>query len=186
MLKHWPEMEARHEQIAFEPMFAKYKHTGEKMSEPVKMGALFRKDSSGQHPRLVLHSRPRLHAMLLEQLTKCGLQIEYGKEVVGYFEDVSTGRGGVLLMDGSKCEADLVVAADGVRGSSSSLIVGQSVPARSSGSACLRAAYPVESALQHPEVSKRFELQEDGSSIFQSWAGFVKPAPPPPLPIFSV
>lgn len=163
-------------------MFAKYKHTGEQLSEPVKMGALFRKNGSGQHPQLLLHSRPRFHAMLLEQLTKCGLQIEYGKEVVGYFEDISAARGGVLLKDGSKYEADLVVAADGVRGSSSSLVAGQSVPAMSSGSACLRAAYPIESALQYPEIAKRFELQEDGSSIFQSWAGFVKP----PFPTFYV
>ncbi|KAF2464735.1 FAD/NAD(P)-binding domain-containing protein [Lindgomyces ingoldianus] len=171
MLKHWPEMKERHDQIAYEPMFAKYKHTGERLTEPIKMGALYKTKLSDGHPQLLLHSRPKFHDMLLEQLTKCGVQVEYGKEVVDYFENTATAKGGVVLKDGSKCEADLVVAADGLRGTSWNLVAGQPIPARSSGSATLRTAYPAELALQYPEVAERFQLEQDRSSIFQSWAG---------------
>lgn len=173
MLRNWPEMQARHDQIAYEPMFAKYTHTGERLMEPVRMGAMFKQKGMKTHPRLRIHSRPKLHDMLLEQLSKCKVHIEYGTEVVEYFEDIAREKAGVVLRDGSRREADLVVAADGLRGKSWDLITGSPVPARSSGSAALRAAYPVELALKIPGVAERFPLEDDNSSIWQSWAGYV-------------
>lgn len=103
--------------------------------------------------------------MLYEQLGQIGLDVEFNKEVVEYFEDEARGRAGVLLKDGSRMEADLVVAADGVRGKSWSLVAGQPVPARSSGDAMFRVAFPVEHVLSDPEIVQRFPFDASGRSI---------------------
>lgn len=58
------------------------------------------------------YSRPKFHAMLPQQLRAIGM------EVVDYFEDTAGSIGGVILEDGSKHSADLVVAAGSVRGQS--------------------------------------------------------------------
>lgn len=115
--------------------------------------------------------RPKFHAMLLEQLAKNGVTIEFEKEVIDYYEDATTKKGGVILQDGSKHEADLVVAADGLRGRSWNLIAGKPVPAKSSGGAIYRTAYPVELAIKDPMIAERFKLQEDGRSVFELWMG---------------
>lgn len=107
--------------------------------------------------------------MLLEQLAKSGIEVEYDKEVVDYFEDGS--RAGVVLKDGSKPAADVVVAADGLRGASWGLVAGHPVPAKSSGSAIFRASYPVELAMADPLVAERFKLRDDGRSVCEVWIG---------------
>ena len=109
--------------------------------------------------------------MILDQLDRIRVHIEYGKEVVNYFEDAESGRAGVVLKDGSRHEADLVVAADGLHGKSWALVAGHPVPARSSGDAIFRVAYPVELALADPMVADRFKLLEDGSSVAEMWIG---------------
>ncbi|KAK5120351.1 hypothetical protein LTR85_006290 [Meristemomyces frigidus] len=109
--------------------------------------------------------------MLHEQLNEVGVEVEYGMEVVEYFEDAARGRAGVVLNDGSRREADLVVAADGVRGNSWPLIAGKPVPARSSGDAIFRVAFPVELASSDPQVAERFRMLEDGRSVFELWTG---------------
>lgn len=109
--------------------------------------------------------------MLLEQLDKLGIAVEYDREVVEYSEDCTAGRAGVVLKDGSRYSADLVVAADGIRSASRSLVAGEPVPARSTGNAVFRVAYPVEIALADPVIAERFPLREDGRSVLEMWAG---------------
>ncbi|KAK5133283.1 hypothetical protein LTR08_008017 [Meristemomyces frigidus] len=128
-------------------------------------------DAGNPAQRTYRHSRPKFHRMLLEQLAETAVKVEYDMEVMDYFEDASRGRAGVILKDGSKYEADLVVAADGLRGNSWSLVAGKPVPAKSSGKAIFRVAYPVELALADPMVAERFKLQEDGRSVLELWTG---------------
>lgn len=171
MLKHWPELEKRHEEIAYDPLFCKTKHTGERMMQPSDFTSMMKPDKDGNRPSQAMHSRPKLHMMLLEQIEKLGIQIEFGKEVVDYYEDVSSARAGVVLKDGSREGADLVIAADGLRGKSWGLVAGEPVPAKSSGSAVFRVAYPVEVAIKDPMVAERFTLTEDGRSTMELWMG---------------
>lgn len=171
MFRHWPELERRHAEIAYDPLFCKTKHTGERMMKPMEFSAMITPDKDGNRPTTATHSRPKLHKILLEQIEKVGIKIEFGKEVVDYYEDISRARAGVILKDESKQEADLVIAADGLRGKSWSLVAGQPIPARPSGSAVFRAAYPVELALKDPMIAERFPLAEDGRSIFELWVG---------------
>ena len=168
-LKKWPEMRQRNDEITFNPKICYCKITGERITEPMELTELMPKDSGTK--RVYRHSRPKFHKMLLEQLNKVGLGVEYGKEVSDYFEDVGSNRAGVVLKDGSKHEADLVVAADGVRGASWSLIAGRPVPAKSSGDAIFRVAYPIAIALKDPVIAERFPLLEDGRPLAELWVG---------------
>jgi 2-polyprenyl-6-methoxyphenol hydroxylase-like FAD-dependent oxidoreductase len=119
------------------------------------------------------HSRPKFHAMLLRQLSRIGIEVQYGKEVAEYSENLEKGRAGVLFKDGSRQEADIVIAADGLRSASQDLIASHPVPARSSGAAMFRAAFPVEYALADPMVAERFKLMDDGRSVIEMWSGHV-------------
>jgi 2-polyprenyl-6-methoxyphenol hydroxylase-like FAD-dependent oxidoreductase len=124
--------------------------------------------------RIYRHSRPKFHRMLYEQLGQIGLKVEFDKDVVEYFEDEDRGRAGVILKDGSRLEADLVVAADGVRGKSWSLVAGHPVPARSSGDAVFRVAFPAEHVLSDPDIVQRFPFDEKtGRSIIHLIFGSV-------------
>jgi 2-polyprenyl-6-methoxyphenol hydroxylase-like FAD-dependent oxidoreductase len=161
-------MEAQHNKIAYYPLMGQCKHTGEAMMEPMDYATIFKTDKKNQG---TAQTRPKFHAMLLEELAKNGLAVEFDKEVVDYYEDVTTKKGGVILKDGSRHEADLVVAADGLRGKSWELVAGQPVPAKSSGQAIFRTAYPVELAVKDPMIAERFKLREDGRSVFELWMG---------------
>lgn len=121
--------------------------------------------------RVYRHSRPRFHSMLLEQLRQIGVGIEYDCEVYEYFEEAENSRAGVVLRNGSQVSGDLVVAADGLRSKSWPLIAGKEVPARSSGDALFRVAYPVELALADSEAANHFRLLADGRSTVELWRG---------------
>ena len=77
----------------------------------------------------------------------------------------------MVFKDGSRHEAYLVVAADGVRSPSWSLVAGHPVPARSSGGAIYRTAFPVEIAMVDPMVAERFKVQDNGRSVMELWLG---------------
>ena len=161
------------EKIAYKPLIAYHKHTGERISGPMEVSELFTTEikEDAIAPRIYRHSRRKFHAMLLKQLRRIGIEVEYGMEAVDYFENKEAAQAGVILHDGSKHEADLVVAADGVRGNSWPLVAGRPVPARSSGNALFRVAYDVQEALADPMVAERFPLLEDGRSVMEMWVG---------------
>jgi 2-polyprenyl-6-methoxyphenol hydroxylase-like FAD-dependent oxidoreductase len=161
------------EEIAYEPMIAYHKHTGERIAGPMHFTELLSTNikQDMMPKRIYRHSRPKFHAMLLRQLRSVGIEVEYGHEVVDYFEDAEATKAGVILSDGSKHAADLVVAADGVRGKSWPLVAGHPVPARRSGHAIFRVAYDVETALADPMIAERFPLLENGRSVIEMWVG---------------
>ncbi|CAJ2505209.1 Uu.00g126030.m01.CDS01 [Anthostomella pinea] len=167
--KNWPFLQQRTREISYHHMIAYHHITGERFAGPLEVTQLV--STSVNNRQFHRHSRPKFHAMLSEQLAQVGIQVEYGKAVVDYAEDAESGKGSVVLEDGSGHQADLVVAADGVKGRSWGLVAGQPVPARSSGNAIYRVAYPVGLALADPAVAERFPLREDGRSVIELWIG---------------
>lgn len=93
---------------------------------------------------------------MLDHLGRIGVDVEHGRNVIDYFEENSVGRAGVVLKDGSKEHADIVIAADGVSGHSWKLLLGREIQARPSGDAIFRASFPVEHAIANPLVAKTF------------------------------
>ncbi|KAF7198547.1 FAD-dependent monooxygenase mdpD [Pseudocercospora fuligena] len=172
-LRHWPELQKRNEEIAYNPLIAYCNHRGERLAGPFDPSSVFSEHAAKREKplRMYRHSRPKFHAMLLEQLSKVGIEVEYGNEVVDYFEEAETSKAGIIVKDGLRYTADLVVAADGVRSQSWSLVAGQPVPARKSGDAILRTSYPVELALADPIIAERFPLTEEGRTVIELWTG---------------
>lgn len=105
-------------------------------------------------------TRSDFHHMLYQYAVHLGIDIRPNTRVMEYFEDAD--RGGVILENGARLTADIVVAADGIGSRAATLIKGKRDQPTSSGYAVLRATYPVEIALQNP-LLKHYE-GEQGSS----------------------
>ena len=165
--RNWPYLEAENEKIAYSPLVAYCKEDGQIFAGPMDLKEIISENVTNEKAkqRIYRHSRPKFHRILYEQLHQVGLEVEFGLEVVDYFEAEERNCAGVVLKNGSRIEADLVVASDGVRGVSWPLIAGQPVPARSSGDAMFRVAFPVENVLDDPAIMDRFRLDESGRSI---------------------
>ncbi|KAL4776687.1 hypothetical protein BDW60DRAFT_222932 [Aspergillus nidulans var. acristatus] len=116
--------------------------------------------------------RRKFYRMLLRQVARCGLRVEYGMTVKSYFEDEKAGKGGVMIATtGGEAEvrvADIVVAADGLKSPSEILIAGQHIPPRSSGLSIYRTAFPKDLAMQNELVRKRWG---DRPPIWEYWLG---------------
>ncbi|KAL4950058.1 hypothetical protein BDW69DRAFT_202418 [Aspergillus filifer] len=112
--------------------------------------------------------RRKFYRMLLRQVARIGLRVEYGHTVKSYFEDAKAGQGGVILETGAIRLADIVVAADGLKSPSDILIAGEPVPTKSSGLSIYRTAFPKELAMKDPVVQKRWG---DSPPIWEYWLG---------------
>jgi len=167
-LKHWPEMQKQYEHISLHNAWIEtFKHDGQQMLKPQKVAD--RLHAQGLDPGSApgaFQMRPLVYKMLLEQVEKCGISIEFGKRVVDYFETLKLG--GVELDDGTTLTADVVIAADGI-GSKSQRLVGGQVRAKSSGRAMWRAVFPVKELDKDPQVRDFFKLQNDEDPIVRTF-----------------
>jgi flavin-dependent dehydrogenase len=170
-------MVEENERIACHPWLSWHKITGEKISGPAPLFDPAEKKDGAQPngeeaPRTIYrHSRPKFHKMLANQAEKQGVHVEYGSRVVEYYEEPEAGKAGVVLENGEKIEADVVFAADGIGSKSSAVTIGRMVPARSTGFAIYRAAFPVELADADPMVRERFKPLDDGTPVAELWMG---------------
>lgn len=154
-------------------MVSFHKITGEKVSGPERL--IFNKDTDNRPTedgepgpdRVHRAPRPRFTAALLGQVLALGIEVTYNHRVVDYFEHED--KAGIILDDGSKMEADVVVAADGVGTKSHKLISGHVVRAMSSNYSIFRTAYPFDLANAEPELAEHFPLRDDGGTLGQMW-----------------
>lgn len=171
-------MAKKNEEIAFHAYVAWHNNKGERVTEPAKLELSESKDlgaeqEEGPSKQLYRHSRPNFHLMLETQLEMVGMKVQYGKRAIRYIDaDPEQGKNaGVELDTGEVMEADVVIAADGVGGHSTKATLGRDVPARSTGHAIYRAAFPIEIVLSDPELAERFKLLPDGSPVVELWIG---------------
>ncbi|KAH8879261.1 putative monooxygenase [Thozetella sp. PMI_491] len=173
--KFWPWMAEENERIVYDPWMSYHKLTGECIVPPgpFDFGVAGRVAEDGEPgpQRLDRHSRPKFVRMLLTQLERLGLKVEYDKYVVDYYEDRERRKGGAVLHDGERLEADIVIAADGVGTKSHKLINGEDIKAYSSGMAAFRTAYPVDRILADRELDERFPASVNGHPVWETWAG---------------
>jgi 2-polyprenyl-6-methoxyphenol hydroxylase-like FAD-dependent oxidoreductase len=113
-------------------------------------------------PTLVFN-RFEFHNILEGYARSLNIPIEFSLNAVAYFE--SDEKGGVELSDGSKLEADIVVAADGVGSKSWKLILGEKNEPVSSGYALYRVSFPLGPEMENPIIAKEFEGYEDRVSV---------------------
>ena len=177
--KHWPSLYEDFRKESYHPEICFHTITGEKIlgkhlvvehrqcradsnQGPIEMSSMIEKSNDASAPlrEFDRHNRPQLHQVLLVQIRRCNIVLEYNRKAVDYYEDLESCKGGVILEDGSRLEADLVVAADGVHTPSWKLVGGEKPPARPSGNSVYRTAFPVEHMLKDPELADYMQLQE--------------------------
>lgn len=112
-----------------------------------------------------MQSRIKFYKSLIRQTERLGLNIQYGKHVVDYYEDVCGGVGGVVLESREKGEADVVVAADGIKTRSGIMTSGIHIQPKGSGMAVYRSAYPVEHILSEKLVQQRWKYKKGTGPI---------------------
>ncbi|KAF2084313.1 monooxygenase [Saccharata proteae CBS 121410] len=170
--KHWPELAEEYDSISLHNAWIEtFKWSGEQMIKPLKVAD--RLKAQGLDPSTppgTFQMRPLVYKMFVRQVERLGIQVEFSKRVVDYFEDEEKGKAGVVTDAGDRYEADVVIAADGV-GSKSQKIVGGQVKAKSSGRAMWRAAFPRHHLDQKPEVKEFFKLQNDTEPIVRTFLG---------------
>ncbi|ESZ98972.1 putative monooxygenase [Sclerotinia borealis F-4128] len=116
-----------------------------------------------------LQIRKKFYRMLLRQVAKLGIKVEYGERVEKYFEDEAAGLGGVMTESGSIRVAHIVVAADSAKSKSEILIAGEHMPSVSSGMSVYRASYPGYLAKKDPILQKRWG--GENSVSHELWLG---------------
>ena len=175
VFRHWPELCQEIEREQYDCWMAYYKNTGEHIYGPNPPSFNDPENAVGRKgPHVAfMQSRIKFYQSLIRQVERLGLQIEYNKRVVSYYEDDHASIGGVIIDGGERCEADVVVAADGIKTRSSKLISGEDVQPKESGMAIYRSAYPVEHALSEPLVRDRWKFGKGDRPIWEFWLGSV-------------
>lgn len=112
-------------------------------------------------PRINGH-RGELYGIIYDYACETGVDIRFGTRAVDYFED---GEGaGVILDDGNKLSADLVVAAEGVRSRGRKIVLGFEDRPKSSGYAVYRSWFKGEHIRSNPLL--RHLVEGDSHSGF--------------------
>ncbi|RAK95030.1 FAD-dependent oxidoreductase [Aspergillus ibericus CBS 121593] len=170
-LDHWPQMVIENEKIANNPTISFHDLTGARATVPKHINYRQGQNSKNAPEQVHRHWRPQFHNMLLKQLSAIGINVEYGHRAVEYFEDDPAGRGGIVLENGDRMDADVIVVADGVGSHSTSVTMGREIQARPSGEALYRTAFPVEIAMADPVVRERFPIVEGNEGPIELWTG---------------
>ncbi|EPE37104.1 FAD/NAD(P)-binding protein [Glarea lozoyensis ATCC 20868] len=170
IFKHWPEMKKEFDSIGLHDAYIETrKHSGEVMVPPMRVrDRLAAQGLNPSTPPGTFQMRPLIYKMFVKQVERIGIKVQFGKNVVDYYEDEETGKAGITTKDGEKFEADIVIAADGV-GSKSQRVVGGQVRAIQSGRAMWRAAFPIENLDQDEEVKKTFCMIDGSKPIVRTF-----------------
>ncbi|THW56223.1 putative MAK1-like monooxygenase [Aureobasidium pullulans] len=110
--------------------------------------------------------RGELHTVVFEYARdELGIPIHLGKRIQKYFEDDK--QAGIVLEDGEKVHADVVIGSDGVRSKARELVLGYDDRPKASGYAVFRAWFPNTDMMADPRTRK---FCEHGDT-FQGWIG---------------
>jgi flavin-dependent dehydrogenase len=93
--------------------------------------------------------------MLSKQAEKQSVKVEYGHQMTEYRDGDEVRKAGVLLANGEKLEADVVIAADGIVASRAELSL----------------AVSFELAQPALQFTARFKPLEDGTPVVELWSG---------------
>lgn len=172
--RHWPDMCRELEADRTESVIYYRRHNGELILGPTSLG--FNDPEylaeRGGLPFAAPHQiRKKVYRMLLRQVARVGLKVEYGQRVERYFEDEAAGVGGVVTQNGSIRVAHIVVAADANRTRSELFIAGEHMLTRSSGMSVYRTAVPTELAMRDEAFRKRWGDVVTKETSHEFWIG---------------
>ncbi|CAI6042553.1 unnamed protein product [Clonostachys chloroleuca] len=172
---HWPKLAEEFDRINYTGLVAYHKITGERVSEPEEPSFVnvtyTHPDGTERTVKWHRHNRPKFVAALLDQVKSVGVDVSHGRRVTDYFEDEEAKEAGVILQDGSKLKADVVIAADGAGTKSHNLVSGHDIRAYPSGFSILRTAFPIELAMEDPDIAARWPLYDGSRPLIEMWLG---------------
>ena len=173
IVRHWPEMCKEIEEEQYDCWMSYFKHTGEHIYGPNPPSFNDPENIIGRKGPHVgfMQGRVKFYKTLMRQVERLGIQTTYNQRVMNYYEIEDAHVGGVVLENGDRHEADLVIAADGIKTRSNKLISAQDVTPKESGMAIYRSAYPVELALEDPVVRERWPYKTGDRPIWEFWLG---------------
>lgn len=176
--RHWPDMCRELDADRTESVVYYRKHNGELILGPTSLSFddpeyLAEREREGLPFTAPHQIRRTFYRMLLRQVARVGLRVEYGQRVERYFEDEGAGVAGVVTQDGSVRAAHVVVAADANRTSSELLIAGAHAPTRSSGMSVYRTALPTELAMRDEAFRARWggAVTVERETSHEFWVG---------------
>ena len=175
-LGNYPRLQQEVEKLGTQPRLLIHKLDGTVIRGPLEIKDLLSSSVDPEMTKSVMRlSRPKLYRAMLDHLERTGVEVQFGNEVVDYFEDEATSRAGVILSDGSRHDADIVVAADGVNSHSWKLVLGREVRARPSGDAIFRVSYPLSQTIANSLIAEKFigSEKEDSQPILHIYLGYV-------------
>lgn len=109
--------------------------------------------------------RGEMHGVVWEHARGLGVDVRLGRRVVGYFEDER--EAGVVVEGGERFVGDVVLAADGVRSTARTIVLGYEDKPKASGYAIWRAWFSSEGLARDPLTR---HLVEDGDT-HTGWLG---------------
>jgi salicylate hydroxylase len=89
------------------------------------------------------------HTAFLDAVRDAGIEIRMGCDVVNYRDDKES-QPAIILADGTKAVADLIVGADGIKSLARELVLGFTDAPKSSGYSCYRAYFPGRDLKEDP------------------------------------
>ncbi|KAL8677814.1 MAG: hypothetical protein Q9186_005794 [Xanthomendoza sp. 1 TL-2023] len=149
----WPTLYEAFRKAAYDTSIYYHKQNGEIGAGPRKVSESF--------GWMVL--RPDLHKALMDTVLAYGIEVRYRQHVVEFLE--KDDKAGVKLADGEVLHADIVIAADGIRSRSWTIVGGVEPRTYSSGSAIFRCAYSTSLAMEIPSIRTNWNLQEKGETL---------------------
>ncbi|KAF7197578.1 FAD-dependent monooxygenase fsr3 [Pseudocercospora fuligena] len=175
LLDNYPGMLREYdESVSIHNLWMRYcKWTGEQLGDtfPFAKGAKGAEQyKHANRPPMTTALRPLFHAMLYHQLERFGIKVQFGMNVRDFYEDAERGVGGVVIEDGSKFEADLVIAADGLHSKSRDLIPTTVEDAQPTGRTVFRCAMPLDIIEADPILNEAFGLEGEDPRM-QVWLG---------------
>jgi len=116
--------------------------------------------------------RAEMHQVIYEYAVSLGIDVRFGHTVQEYYEDEASGKAGVRVEakgEVRNIEADLVVAADGVKSKARKYILGYDDKPRSSGYAVYRAWFNGQE--QGVDTDPLTDYLTKGEDAFFGWIG---------------
>ncbi|KAG8214966.1 monooxygenase [Butyriboletus roseoflavus] len=113
--------------------------------------------------------RALIHDVLFRHAVSLGVDVRMGQDVVEYWEDDERETAGVVLDSGERLQADLVVAADGVKSRGRSYVLGYDDRPRPSGYAIYRAWFDAEE--RGVDIDPRTDFLCKDGDVLYGWIG---------------